>query len=169
MVLEKIDYDPFFYPKSIAIVGVPRKDYRFGGLSYLSKLQECGFPGKLYPINPKAGEISGFKVYPALSSLPEVPDLAIVSVTAEKVPMILEECALIGLRHIHILSSGFKEIGTEEGKDSRNKSLPFPGKSRFWSSAPIAWVPIALLRASLHGERYRGRAAHLVSFPKVVA
>jgi acyl-CoA synthetase (NDP forming) len=131
MVLEKIDYHPFFYPKSIAIVGVSRKDYRFGGLSYLSKLQECRFPGKLYPINPKAGEISGFKVYPDLSSLPEIPDLAIVSLTAEKVPTILEECALIGLRHIHILSSGFKEIGTEEGKRleeqiasiSRKKSL----------------------------------------------
>ncbi len=86
-----------------------------GGLSYLNKFKEYGFPGKLYPISPKAIEILGLKAYPDLSSLPEVPDLAIVCVTARQVPTILEECARIGLRHIHILSSGFKEIGTKEG------------------------------------------------------
>ena len=115
MGLRKADLTQFFSPKSIAIVGVPRKDYRFGGLSYLGKFKEYGFPGRLYPINPNATEILGFKVYPDLSSLPEVPDLAIICLTARHVPKILEECARIGLRHIHILSSGFKEMGTEEG------------------------------------------------------
>lgn len=115
MGLRKTDLEQFFSPSSIAIVGVPRNDYRFGGLSYLNKFKEYGFPGKLYPINPKATEISGLKAYSDLSSLPEVPDLAIICVTARLVPTILEECARIGLRHIHILSSGFKEIGTKEG------------------------------------------------------
>ena len=115
MGLRKTDLEQFFSLSSIAIVGVPRNDYRFGGLSYLNKFKEYGFPGKLYPINPKATEISGLKAYSDLSSLPEVPDLAIICVTARLVPTILEECARIGLRHIHILSSGFKEIGTKEG------------------------------------------------------
>ena len=115
MGLQKADLTQFFSPKSIAIVGVPRKDYRFGGLSYLEKFKENGFPGRLYPINPKATEILGFKAYPDLTSLPEVPDLAIICVAARHVPKILEECGRIGLRHIHILSSGFKEMGTGEG------------------------------------------------------
>ena len=115
MGLRKTDPAQFFSPRSIAIVGVPRQNYRLGGLSYLNKFKEYGFPGKLYPINPKATEILGLTVYPDLSSLPELPDLAIVCVTARQVPTILEECARIGLRHIHILSSGFKEIGTKEG------------------------------------------------------
>jgi acyl-CoA synthetase (NDP forming) len=115
MHLRKTDLTQFFNPRSIAIVGVPRKDYRFGGLSFLTKFKEYGFPGKLYPINPKATEILGVKAYPDLFSLPEVPDLAIVCVAARRVPAILGECARIGLRHIHILSSGFKEMGTEEG------------------------------------------------------
>jgi acyl-CoA synthetase (NDP forming) len=115
MDLRKTDLARFFNPRSIAIVGVSRKDYRFGGLSFLTKFKEYGFPGKLYPINPKAIEILGVKAYPNLSSLPEVPDLAIVCVSARRVPAILEKCARIGLRHIHILSSGFKEMGTEEG------------------------------------------------------
>ncbi len=115
MGLRKYDFWKFFNPRSIAIVGVPREGYRFGGTSFLKKLQESGFRGQLYPINPKASEIQGLKAYPDLSRLHEAPDLAIVSVAARLVPPILEECALIGLRHIHILSSGFKETGTGEG------------------------------------------------------
>ena len=121
MGLRKKDLGQFFHPRSIAIVGVPRKNYRFGGLSFLSKLQECGFPGRLYPINPKATEILGLRAYPDLSSLPEVPELAILCVTAQQVPTILKECSRIGLRYIHILSSGFKEIGTETGDKLERK------------------------------------------------
>jgi acyl-CoA synthetase (NDP forming) len=109
------DLQPLFHPRSIAIVGVPRTEFRFGGGSYLNKLQECGFPGTLYPINPKADEIQGIRAYPNLASLPEVPDLVMVCLPAASVPGVLEECARVGARHIHVLTSGFKELRTEEG------------------------------------------------------
>jgi len=108
--------EPFFKPRHIAIVGVSQSLSSFGGISFLEKLQEAEFPGTLYPINPKAPEIKGVPAYPNLSSLPVVPDLAMVCVAAAHVPAVLEECGRIGLRHIHILTSGFKEIGTEEGR-----------------------------------------------------
>ena len=85
-------------------------------MSFLIKLQESGFAGKIYPINPKAKQIRNLKAYPDLLSLPEVPDLAIVCVAARFVPAILEDCARIGLNHIHILTSGFKETGLQDGK-----------------------------------------------------
>lgn len=116
MEVNKSDLGAFFNPGSIAIVGVPTGTYRFGGMSFLEKLLESNFSGNLYPINPKGGEIKGLRAYPDLSSLPEVPDLAIVAVAARLVPSILEECGRIGLTHIHILTSGFKETGTPEGK-----------------------------------------------------
>ena len=106
----------FFAPRSIAIVGVTRAEYVFGGLSFLLKLQEAEFSGRLYPINPEAGEIHGIKAYPSLSSLPEVPDLVMVCIAAPHVPALLEECGRIGARHIDILTSGFNELGTEKGK-----------------------------------------------------
>ncbi len=110
-----LDLEPFFSPKSIAIVGVPREANRFGGMSFLAYLQDCGFPGKLYPINPGAQELRGLRAYPSVFSLPEVPDLVIVSVPAAQVPAVLEECAAIGVRHIHIVSSGFRETGSSDG------------------------------------------------------
>ncbi len=116
MGLERTELNKFFYPESVAVVGVSSGDFRFGGGSFLTKLRESRFPGRLYPLNPKAEEIQGLKAYPDLSSLPEVPDLAIVCVAAGRVPSVLQACARIGLKRIHILTSGFKEIGTAEGK-----------------------------------------------------
>jgi len=116
--MERLRHDltRFFSPKSIAIVGVSKRTSGLGGMSYLSYLLDRGFPGRLYPINPKAKEVRGLRVYPSLTSLPEVPELVIVSVRAAQVPSVLEECARNGLKHIHILSAGFRETGTEEGK-----------------------------------------------------
>ena len=110
------DLEPFFKPRHIAIVGVTRSEFGFGGMSFLQKLQEANFPGTLYCINPRATEIRGLPAYPNLSSLPLVPDLAMVCVAAAQVPAVLEECGRIGIRYIHILTSGFKEIGTEQGR-----------------------------------------------------
>ena len=110
------DLGPFFKPRHIAIVGVTRSESSFGGMSFLQKLQEAKFSGTLYCINPKATEIRGVPAYPNLSSLPVVPDLAMVCVPAPHVPAVLEECGWLGVRYIHILTSGFKEIGTERGK-----------------------------------------------------
>ena len=116
MALNQTDVQKIFKPAKVAIIGVSTGDYKFGGTSFLMKLQQGGFAGKLYPINPKAREIRGLKAYPDLPSLPELPDLAIVCVAARFVPGILEDCARIGLRHIHILTSGFKETGLTEGR-----------------------------------------------------
>ncbi|MFH1135049.1 MAG: CoA-binding protein [Pseudomonadota bacterium] len=112
-----MELEKFFKPDAIAIVGVSKGDYRFGGLSYLEKLIQCGFSGPLYPINPKGGEIMGRRIYPDLASLPTVPDLCLVCVAAARVPGVLEECGRIGARRIHILTSGFKELGTPQGRE----------------------------------------------------
>ncbi len=90
MALTQTDFQKFFNPGQIAIIGVSTGDYKFGGMSFLIKLQEGCYAGKLYPINPKAKQIRNLKAYPDLMSLPEVPDLAIVCVAARFVPSILE-------------------------------------------------------------------------------
>ena len=71
MTQRAVDLDKIFKPKSIAIVGVSGKGFQFGGSSYLSRLEECGFEGRLYPINPKIGELSGREVFPSLEAAME--------------------------------------------------------------------------------------------------
>jgi acyl-CoA synthetase (NDP forming) len=167
MAAGKNDLERFFEPRSIAIVGVSKGGYRFGGMSFLKKLRECGFPGSIYPINPKARELEGLRAYPDLSSLPEVPDLAIVCLAARLVPPILEECGRVGLRHVHVLSAGFKETGTKEGKEleariraiSREKGVlvigpncmgPYCPSSRLtaWGAIPGMSGPLGVISQS---------------------
>jgi acyl-CoA synthetase (NDP forming) len=112
---EREYFERMFHPKSIAIVGISRTYSGLGGQFFLKNVQRAQFPGKIYLINPTAGEISGMKTYPSISALPEAVDLAIVCVPAQFVPRVLEECSRKGVRNIHILSSGFKELGTPDG------------------------------------------------------
>ena len=111
----------FFKPESIAIIGVSRESLSFGGTSFLDHYIRAGYTGRLYPINPKAVEILGLKAYPSLASLPEVPDLVMIAVRADFVPALLEECARLSIRYIHVLTSGFSEIGTDEGRQLERK------------------------------------------------
>ena len=106
----------FFNPESIAVIGVSRESMNFGGSSFLQHWLKAGYPGRLYPINPKATEVLSLKAYPFLRALPEVPDLVMVAVRADLVPAALAECADVGARFIHVLTAGFSEIGTLEGR-----------------------------------------------------
>lgn len=109
-------FEQLFAPKNIAIVGVSKSSMSFGGVSFMSRLLESGFTGDIYPINPKADDILGVRAYPNLASLPFVPDLAVICVSARQVPGVLRECARVGVRNIHIFTAGFSETGMEEGK-----------------------------------------------------
>jgi acyl-CoA synthetase (NDP forming) len=107
----------FFKPESIAVVGVSREAASLGGTSFMQRYLDAEYPGRLYPINPKAAEILGLKAYPSISSLPEVPDLVMIAVRADLVPASLEECARAGVRYVHVLTAGFSETGTREGRE----------------------------------------------------
>jgi acetyltransferase len=105
----------FFSPKSVAIIGASRQKGKVG-YEILTNLAAGGYPGKIFPINPKADEIEGLKCYPDLASIGETPDLAIVIVPAQVVPSIMEECAKVKVKSVIIITAGFKEIGPEGKK-----------------------------------------------------
>jgi acyl-CoA synthetase (NDP forming) len=106
--------DEMFHPKNIAIIGVPRT-MEGGWLGLMGCIQAFGYPGRLYPINPKANEINGLKAYASLTDVPEPVDLVLVSVPAPLVPAALRDCVASGNKNVHIFSAGFKETGEEEG------------------------------------------------------
>ncbi|MBM4330223.1 MAG: hypothetical protein FJ117_03180 [Deltaproteobacteria bacterium] len=108
-------FDKIFFPESVAIVGISRTYTGLGGQFFLRNLQRAGYPGRIFLINPTAGEINGIPAYSSLAALPESVDLAIICVPAQFVPSVLNECRLKGILNVHILTSGFKELGTPEG------------------------------------------------------
>ena len=120
-------FDRMFSPESLAIIGISRTPGGLGGQFFLNNLQRAGFPGRIHLIHPTAREICGLRAYPSISDLPEVVDLIIVCVPAASVSSVLEECGRKGVRNVHILTSGFKEMGTPEGirleEELRKQSL----------------------------------------------
>lgn len=121
MQLTPSDMEKFFSPASIALVGVSRSGWRFGGLSFLRKWIEAGYPGRLYPVNARAEEILGIKAWPDPAALPEAPDLVMIAVAAARVPGVVEACARKGARHVHVLSAGFDELAAREGDAAAEK------------------------------------------------
>ncbi len=102
----------FFYPKSVALVGASRTPGKLG-YDILSNLKNLGFKGKIYPINPNGGEILGLSVYSDILKSPEIPELVIIAVPAEKINQVVINCAKKGVKNIVIITAGFKEIGGE--------------------------------------------------------
>lgn len=108
-----------FHPETIAIVGVSSDAKRGapwapGGTSFITSHEQLGFSGRLYPVNPKASEVLGYKTYPTVSSIPEPLDLVIVAVPARALPAVLEDCIKADAKNIHAFTSGFEETGEQE-------------------------------------------------------
>jgi len=102
----------FFNPGSVALVGAREKEGTVGR-SVLENLLLAKDKRKIYPVNPNREKLLDIECYPDISSLPEVPDLAIIVTNAEIVPDMVKECGKAGVKAIIIISSGFKEIGAK--------------------------------------------------------
>ena len=106
-------------PKSIALVGVSgdagRATYT-GTTAVLSNLIKFGYPGEVFPINPKYDSIMGLASYASIEALPKTPDLLVVGVASAQVLPILEDAAKKGIGACIVISSGFGESENDEGK-----------------------------------------------------
>jgi acetate---CoA ligase (ADP-forming) len=107
--------ESFFKPKSVAIIGASRQPGKVG-YEIVKSMKEDGFPGKVYPINPKADEVAGLKCYPDLKSTGDSPELTVIIVPAKYVHDSLKECIAVGCKTVIIISAGFKETGAEGKK-----------------------------------------------------
>jgi acetyltransferase len=120
-----MNLDPFFNPKSIAIIGVSRKEFTFN-YTILKNLLEIFYRGKIYILNPNADEILGIKSYSTLKELPEVPDLAII-VLGRGIAQIFEELGKFGVKNIVIESDIFLDqngqINSHFDEESARKEL----------------------------------------------
>lgn len=105
-----VTIDDLFHPRSIAVVGASsRPDGR--GNDFLKGMLEQGFPGPLYPVNPKADVILDMKAYPDLLSIPGHLDYVISSIPAAGVPDLLRQAGQKGVRLVHLFTAGFGETG----------------------------------------------------------
>ena len=77
-------------PKSVAIIGASTNPDKIG-YKVVENLKNCGYQGAVYPINPDAEEIAGYKCYPNIKDVPYVVDAAVITVPARIVPKVVQE------------------------------------------------------------------------------
>ncbi len=102
----------FFKPNAVAIVGASTKPGKLG-YTVLANVIEFGFRGNIYPINPGATQIAGYKCYGSVVDLPEVPDLAVIVIPYNHVPNALRDCGEKGIKSVVVISAGFREASVE--------------------------------------------------------
>jgi len=105
MELEKL-----FKPKSIAVVGISKKNSLSPGRIILLK-NEFEMNVKVYGIYPTGGEIEGIQLYERLDKLPEIPDLLVIAVNADDTLGYMQDCADLDIPASVIIGGGFAEVG----------------------------------------------------------
>ena len=102
-----------FEPESVAVIGASGTPGKIG-YSVVRNLKNGGYEGKVYPINPKADEILGFKSYSGIGKVDGPVDLTVITVPASLTLESVKEAVAKGTKYITIITSGFGEVGDYE-------------------------------------------------------
>jgi len=106
-------------PSSIAIVGASQNLDSISGRP-IRYLQEHGYRGKIYPINPKYKEIAGETCYASIADVPDDIDVAMIAINYKMVLSVLEACEQKNVKHAILFTSGFAETG-EAGRQLQHQ------------------------------------------------
>jgi len=110
--------DMFFNPQSVAVIGASRDETKLG-YGILKNIIDYGYPGRIYPINPKADEILGLPCYPSVTAVPDPVELVVIVVPNQHVAGTLRECGEKGVKGAIIITAGFREAGREGARMER--------------------------------------------------
>ena len=92
-----------FEPKSIAVIGVSKTPGKMG-YEILTNLVKYGFPGPIFPVNPKYAEIHDIRCYKTVLDVTEDIDLAILVAPVERIPKIMGELGAKGVKVAVVIS-----------------------------------------------------------------
>ncbi|MCX5889777.1 MAG: acetate--CoA ligase family protein [Deltaproteobacteria bacterium] len=105
----------FFEPDSVVLIGVSRQTGP-GAYNNLEMLLRYGYRGRIYLVHPKVPEILGYRTQARVADLPEVPDLAVISLGRERVLPAFTECVAHGIKRVVVISQGFADAD-ERGQE----------------------------------------------------
>jgi len=101
-----------FAPRTVAVIGASATPGKVGNL-VVANMLAAGYRGRLFPVNPKGGEIEGLPVVRRPEELPGGLDLAVFAVKREALLPAFEELASRGLKAAVVITAGFREADRE--------------------------------------------------------
>jgi len=103
-------------PRNVVIVGASDTPGSYA-MMLSRNLNRYGYPGPIYPINPRREQVWGGRCYASFDELPEKPDHIVVVTPAPTVPDVVRAGAKAGARSVTVMTSGFEEAPNEAGKE----------------------------------------------------
>jgi acyl-CoA synthetase (NDP forming) len=125
-------------PRSVAVIGASADLNKTAGRP-VSYLRKHGYTGEIYPVNPRVESISGLRCFADIASLPDVPDVGIVLLGAERAHIAVRELAALGTAAAIVLASGYTETG-EAGAQRQRELIAAAGKMRLLGPNTIGLV-----------------------------
>lgn len=106
-----------FEPRTVAVIGASHDPDKIG-YKITENIVKGGYTGKVYPVNPKGGEILGLSVYRTVRDIEDDIDMAVIVVPGKSVFDAVRSCAEKKVKILPIITSGFSEVGnTREEKN----------------------------------------------------
>jgi acetyl coenzyme A synthetase (ADP forming)-like protein len=113
--------EPFFHPRSVAVVGASRRRGSIGGELFRNVLAG-DFAGSVYPVNRNGDSVAGVHGQRTVAEIAEKIELAVVCVPGEQVLAAAEDALAAGVRALAVISAGFAETGSA-GAERQEKLL----------------------------------------------
>ncbi|MGC2174247.1 MAG: acetate--CoA ligase family protein [Acidimicrobiales bacterium] len=110
-IIRKLDLDPLFFPKVIAVAGASANKFTMGN-RFLEGYQEFGFKGHLWAVHPTASDIGGLPCRPTVAEIPEHVDYVKVAVSTGQALDVVTQCK-DNASVIQVVTTGFAESGAE--------------------------------------------------------
>ncbi len=108
-----MDLNNFFHAKTVVVIGVSENPNKIGHVIYRNMI-DCGFEGRVYPVNPNLDEIDDKQCYHSVLDIPERVELGIIAIPAQIILDTIKQCGKAGIKHLVIVTSGFEEIGNHK-------------------------------------------------------
>jgi len=109
------EFQPIFYPRSIAVVGASATSIKAGSL-WVEDLRTAGYQGAIYPVGTSGGRLGDLEILPSLRLIPGEVDYVIVAVPRQSALDLLDDCAAKNVKAVHFFTAGFSEMDTRQGR-----------------------------------------------------
>src|SRR5512136_89349 len=100
-------------PQTVALIGASERERSTGRKLLQNMMASNGRERVIFPVNPNKKAVLNLECFPNISAIPRRIDLAVIVSPALTVPAVLEECGIVGVGGVLIVSGGFGEAGSE--------------------------------------------------------
>lgn len=116
---QRAELERLLRPRSIVLIGASSTSGSLGE-AVLANLEQNGYAGDLYLVNPKRPVIRGRQCLGSLDEVPDNIDCAVLAIPGPAVLPSVRSCAAKGFRAAVVFSAGFAE-GGEEGRTAQGE------------------------------------------------